>query len=209
MVLRPKRRRLLGYILQFICTMNQEYPTMEGPRVGKAATRMNRLKLLSFILALWMIPSFPRKSKLNLFLPRKAFFLTMLVSLSPKIFQPFLPSLFLFLYLALSGLAFMRAPLAQAHGAHSILLKWHRWNLASLQIRVQQMDFPKALYHAFDNILWWSVRAKLCLGLSLLFSIADGRFMPFSSVRFSLGGFDLNGPWSWAELWFMDRTKTI
>ena len=55
--------------------------------------------------------------------------LTMLVYLSPKFFQPFPPSLFPFIYLALSGLAFMRAPLAQARGAHSILLKWHRWNL--------------------------------------------------------------------------------
>ena len=73
MVLRPKRRKLPGYILQFICTMDQEYPTIGGPRVGNAATGMNRLKLLSFILALWMTLSFLRKSKLNLFLPRKAF----------------------------------------------------------------------------------------------------------------------------------------
>ena len=46
---------------------------MAGPKVGNAATVVDRLELHSFILAIWMIPFFPRKSKLDLFLPGKAF----------------------------------------------------------------------------------------------------------------------------------------
>ena len=140
MVLQPKRWRLLGFILQFICTMDQEYSTMGGLRVGDAAVGMNRLKLLCFILTLWIIPSFPRKSKLDLFLPRKAF-PSPCSYLSPlKFSNPFLLSLFPFIYPALSGLAIMKGPLPQAggplfaaytwtSGAHSIFLKWHHWNL--------------------------------------------------------------------------------
>jgi len=46
---------------------------MGGPKVGNAAIVVDRLELHSFILAIWMIPSFPWKSELDLFLPRKAF----------------------------------------------------------------------------------------------------------------------------------------
>ena len=32
-------------------------------------------------------------------------------------------------------------------------------------------------------------------------------FGPFVIVRYNSGGSDLHGPWSWAELWFMDHTS--
>ena len=46
---------------------------MGGPKVGNVAIVVDRLELHSFILAIWMIPSFPWKSELDLFLPGKAF----------------------------------------------------------------------------------------------------------------------------------------
>ena len=32
-------------------------------------------------------------------------------------------------------------------------------------------------------------------------------FGPFVIVRYNLGGSNLHGPWSWAELWFIDHTS--
>ena len=156
MVLQPKRWSFPSFILQFICTMDQEYPTMGGPRVGNAVVGMNRLKLLSFILTLWMIPSFPRKSKLDLFLPRKAFS-SPHSYLSPlKFSNPFLLNPFPFIYPALSGLVITRGPLAQAggplfvaytwtSGAHSIFLKWHHWNLCQPPNSCSAGRFPQGI----------------------------------------------------------------
>ena len=47
---------------------------------------------------------------------------------------------------------------------------------ASLQILVQQVDFPKALYHALGNILWWSILTMLVRAFHHCLVFADGQF---------------------------------
>ena len=47
---------------------------------------------------------------------------------------------------------------------------------ASLQILVRQVDFPKALYHALGNILWWSVLTMLVRAFHHCSVFADGQF---------------------------------
>ena len=218
MVLQPKRWSFPSFILQFICTMDQEYPTMGGPRVGNAVVGMNRLKLLSFILTLWMIPSFPRKSKLDLFLPRKAFSSPHLYLSPLKFSNPFLLNPFPLYIPSLEWISHHEGSLAPSRWAPLCCIyldKWGPLNILEMTplelVPTSKFVFgrkisPRLIYHAFDNILWWSIRTKLCLGLSSLFSIADGWFVPFNKVWYSSGGSDLNGPWSWARLWFVDRT---
>ena len=130
-----------------------------------------------------MIPFFPRKSELDLFLPRKTFFLTMLVSLSPKFSNPFLLSLLPLLYPALSLLAIMKGPLPQAGGplfavytwmggAHSIFLKWLHWNLRQPPNLCSVGRFPQGII----SCLW---RYLVMVGLDYAL------FGPFIIVRYS------------------------
>ena len=60
-VVQPKRLRLPGFIPQFICTVDQEYPTMGGPKVCNVATVVDRLELNFFYPFYMNDPLFPKE----------------------------------------------------------------------------------------------------------------------------------------------------
>ena len=91
MVVQPKRPRLPSFIPQFICTMDQEYPIIRGPKVSNAAIVVNRLELHFFYPYYTNGPLFPKEIQTRYLSSWEGFFPYHAYISLPKIFQPLPP----------------------------------------------------------------------------------------------------------------------